>query len=212
MKEPNIIRREARKIFSPYYIYCLIIIMVYFIVMGLQGALTTGALITHKMTGNYLVTQTLILLSSVVVFFIAMPMEIGVKLFFLNLTRSEAEMGNLVSPFKNSYDKAVTIIFMRNLKILLWSLLLIVPGIIKAYEYAMIPYIVADEPDIQRKEAFIRSKKLMEGNKVNLLKLQISFIGWYIAALLPLGAGFMFLAPYTNTAYALFYEELKKNI
>lgn len=209
MKEPNIIRSEARKAFSPYYIYCLIIVMIHFIVIGMQGALTSGGMIVLRLTGNALMMQTLIILSAVAGFFIATPMEVGVKFFFLNLIKGEAEMNNIISPFKNSYDRAVIIIFMRNLLIILWSVLLIVPGIIKAYEYAMVPYIVAQKPDILRKEAFDRSKKLMAGNKMNLFKLQISFLGWYILALIPLGAGLMFLAPYTNTAYALFYEELK---
>ena len=119
-------------------------------------------------------------------------------------------MKDIVAPFKDAYDRAVIIIFLRNVKILLWSVLLIVPGIMKAYEYAMIPYIVAEEPDIKNQPAFERSKKLMKGNKINLFKLQLKFIGLYIIALIPLGAGLMFLAPYTNTAYALFYEEVKK--
>lgn len=211
VKKPRDIKTEAKKIYSPYYIYCLIIVMIYSAVIGLQGFLTTGGIIAYKMTANQMIMQTLMILSAVAGFFIAIPMEVGVKTFFLNLTRSEAEMSDILAPFKKAYDRAVIIVFLRNVKILLWSVLLIIPGIYKAYEYAMLPYILAEEPNIQTKDAFERSKKMMTGNRMNLFKLQLSFVGWYIVALIPLGAGLIFLAPYTNTAYAMFYEEIKEN-
>ena len=73
----------------------------------------------------------------------------------------------------------------------------------------MLPYIIADEPNISNKEAFARSKKIMTGNRMKLFKLQISFIGWYILSAITLSIGFVFLAPYTHTAEALFYEQIK---
>ena len=113
-------------------------------------------------------------------------------------------MKDIVSPFKKAYDRVIIVLFLRNIKVVLWSVLLIVPGIYKAYEYAMVPYILADNPNISNKEAFECSKKMMSGNRMNLFKLQFSFAGWYILASIPLFAGFMFLSPYTETATALF--------
>ena len=212
MKNLKTLKSEAKSIFGPYYIYCLIIVMIYSAVMGAPGFFSAGQLVMEKMSVSQSISQTVMLLSSVIVIFVVIPMEVGVKRFFLNLTRGEAEMGDIIAPFKNSLSRTVIILILRNIKIMLWSCLLIVPGIYKAYEYAMVPYILAEQPGIQTKHAFERSKKMMAGNKLNLFKLQISFLGWYILALIPAFAGLVFLAPYTNTAYALFYDEIKKNI
>lgn len=211
MRNAKAIKTDAVKTFSPYYIYCLVIAMVYAAVCGMQGGLVSYGFLSLRMTGNQTMMQFLVTISAMIWFFVVIPMEVGVKSFFLNLTRGEAEMQDVISPFKRAYDRAVIILFLRNVKIVLWSLLLIVPGFYKAYEYAMVPYIVAEEPNIGTKEAFRRSKELMNGNRLRLFRLQLSFIGWYILSAIPLFAGFIFLAPYTNTAYALFYEELKKN-
>ena len=212
MKDAMAIKNEAKNIYSPYYIYCLVIVMIHFALIGLQWSLMGGGVVSLTMKRNLTSMEFFMVLSVAIGFFIVTPMEVGVKKFFLKLTRTEAEMKDIVAPFKDAYDRAVIIMFLRNIKIILWSALLIVPGIMKAYEYAMIPYIVAEEPDIKNQAAFERSKKLMKGNKMNLFKLQLKFLGLYIIAILPLGAGLMFLAPYTNTAYALFYEEVKKNV
>ena len=94
-------------------------------------------------------------------------------------------------------------------KIFLWSLLFIIPGIIKSYEYAIIPYILADDATISTNDAFKRAKVLMTGNKWRLFKLEFSFIGWGLLCCLTFGVGVLFLMPYLNAAMAEFYVELK---
>ena len=97
------------------------------------------------------------------------------------------------------------------MKIFLWTLLFIIPGIIKAYSYAMVPYILAENPNLSTKEALDLSKKMMYGNKGRLFCLQISFIGWMILCALTLGIGYIFLAPYQKASEAYFYKDISTN-
>ncbi len=91
----------------------------------------------------------------------------------------------------------------------LWSLLLVIPGIIKAYSYALTPYILVDDPDISVREAIRKSQRLMEGQKFNLFYLQLSFIGWFLLACLTCGIGFLWLIPYYQSTVAVFYNNLR---
>ena len=94
------------------------------------------------------------------------------------------------------------------LKIFLWTLLFIVPGIVAAFRYAMAPYVLAEHPELTASEAIEKSKQMMAGNKGRLFCLQLSFIGWFLLACLTWGVGFFFLAPYTKAAETGFYLDL----
>ncbi|MBQ3504038.1 MAG: DUF975 family protein [Oscillospiraceae bacterium] len=98
--------------------------------------------------------------------------------------------------------------FLRNLYIALWSLLFIIPGIVKTYSYAMTPYILADHPDMTANEAITASRQLMDGHKGELFWLRLTFIGWSILCVFTLGIGSLFLNPYVNAAEAAFYRQL----
>ena len=99
-------------------------------------------------------------------------------------------------------------LFLRNLFIVLWTLLLIVPGIIKGFSYAMTPFILADHPELTAKQAIDRSMQLMDGHKWELFVLGLTFIGWELLNALTLGIGSFWLNPYKNAAYAAFYREI----
>ena len=92
------------------------------------------------------------------------------------------------------------------------SLLFMIPGIIKTYEYAMIQYIVAEDPDISVKEAFRRTKIMMQGNKLRYFGLTMSFIGWLLLGMLVFVVGIVFVLPYMNAAAAHFYVDVKKRL
>ena len=98
--------------------------------------------------------------------------------------------------------------FLRSLYVFLWSLLFIVPGIIKNYAYAMTPFILAEHPLMTAKEAIKESKELMNGHKIDLFLLDLSFFGWMILSVLTLGIGRFFLNPYMNAARAAFYKDI----
>jgi len=131
-------------------------------------------------------------------FFLFGPLEIGCCNFFKTNAYEKAELNRLTLGFgkKNYWNMAITM-FLKNLYIALWSLLLIIPGLIKAYEYRMIPYILADCPDIPRHDAFRISKEMMQGNKWDAFILDLSFFGWILLAIVTCGfAGVFYVKPY----------------
>ncbi len=100
--------------------------------------------------------------------------------------------------------------FLRSLYTLLWSFLLIIPGIIAALSYAMTPFILEEHPELTANEAIRRSKELMRGHKTDLFILELTFIGWSLLCILTLNLGHIALNPYKNAAYAVFYREITK--
>lgn len=102
--------------------------------------------------------------------------------------------------------------FLRILYVFLWCLLLIVPGIMAAYSYALTPYILAENPDLTASEAITRSKNLMYGHRLELFVLELTFIGWSILSILTFNIGNLWLNPYRNATIAAFYRELQGGI
>jgi len=99
--------------------------------------------------------------------------------------------------------------FLRSLYVALWSLLFIIPGIIKEYSYAMTPFILAEHPNMTASRAIELSEQLMDGHKTDLFILDLSFIGWNILAAITWNLGNIALNPYKNAAYAAFYRQLQ---
>ena len=101
--------------------------------------------------------------------------------------------------------------FMMNLKIFLWSLLFIIPGIIKAYEYRMVPYILAEHPEMSYSEVLEASSRMMDGQKMNAFILDLSFIGWEILSSITAGiVGIFWVNPYYYSTDAELYLELSE--
>lgn len=145
--------------------------------------------------------------------FLSNVVEVGLCSYFIESqsTGTDAGFAKLFYGFScGNYINVVKVMFMQKIFIFLWSLLLIIPGIIKAYEYAMVPYIVAEDPNIGYKEALERSKDMMNGHKFELWVLQLSFIGWMLLGVLACCIGTIFVLPYQNATYAEYYMELKK--
>lgn len=143
--------------------------------------------------------------------FVMMPFQIGNCAFYLKAFDNEQKYSDLFKPFKTNYLNVVKIQFLKQLKVILWSFLFIIPGIIKAYEYYMVPFLVAENPDISSSEAFRLSREIMEGNKLKAFMLNVSFIGWLFASLLTRGfLFFLFVNPYMDAASAYFAQSIKK--
>ena len=100
-------------------------------------------------------------------------------------------------------------LLLQDVYTILWSLLLVIPGIIKSYSYAMTSFILKDEPEMKNNAAIEKSMAMMEGNKMKLFMLDLSFIGWAILCIFTLGIGLLFLQPYVAISRAAFYEDLK---
>ena len=121
--------------------------------------------------------------------------------------RKERQVRDLFSQF-DRFGQGFLQSLLRALYIILWALLFVIPGIIKAYSYAMTPFIMAENPEMTAKEAINASKVLMDGHKWELFCLDFSFIGWYLLCVPTLGIGAFFLNPYTNAAYTAFYRHI----
>lgn len=136
------------------------------------------------------------------------PAEIGLCRY--NLENFDQKPARFSSAFKgfDIFAKALGLRAWQTLLISLWFLLLVFPGFIAMYRYAMAPYIMADNPSVGVREAVRLSKKMMHGNKRRLFCLHLSFSGWIALCLLTFGIGFVFLAPYLNAASAAFYLEV----
>jgi uncharacterized membrane protein len=150
-------------------------------------------------------------LSAIALYIILGPFSLGFASYFLKRIRGEdIATRNIFEGFKRFLPsflaELLTILFT-----VLWSLLLIIPGIIKALGYSMVFYIMHDNPEIKPLEALKRSQIMMKGYKWKLFTLQLSFIGWAFLALLTLGIGIFWLNPYIYLSTANFYENLKKN-
>jgi len=137
--------------------------------------------------------------------------NLGHSIFYIKLIRGEyVEFSTLFSRFQY-FLKALGLNLLIGLLVFLWSLLFIIPGIIAAYRYSMAFYIMAENPEISILDALNESKLMMEGNKMNLFILNLSFIGWSLLCFLTCGIGFIFLSPYINATVASFYDELSGN-
>lgn len=91
----------------------------------------------------------------------------------------------------------------------LWSLLFVIPGIVKSYSYAMTNYILIDNPNMTANEAITESRKMMDGHKAELFILDLSFLGWYILSCFTFGILLLYVDPYHMATRAAFYEDLR---
>ena len=142
--------------------------------------------------------------------FIANPLELGCKRFFRRNLDEPAAMSNIAFAFDSNYKNICKTMFLRDVYIVLWSLLFVIPGIIKSYEYKMIPYLLSENPEMTTEQAFAESKKLMTGNKWKAFVLDLSFILWDIASAATCGLlGLFWVAPYKASTQAALYEAIK---
>ncbi len=136
----------------------------------------------------------------------------GFIIIFLNVVRGQEKivLDQLFDGYRGNWSRILITMLLKMVYTVLWTLLLIVPGIIKSYSYAMTEYILKDDPEITENAAIEKSMQMMEGYKMKLFLLDLSFIGWILLCILSCGIGYLFLLPYIYTARAHFYEDLKQ--
>lgn len=184
--------------------------IVYFVIMAFC---TTPSSLTSN--GIFSVSPVLTLsvggATVLVALLFLMPLQTGYYNAFRKLYNDgDADMtGNMFLLGFRNWGHIVWGMFLMGIFVFLWSLLLFIPGIVKAYSYAMTPYILVDRPDLSANEAINLSRKMMKGRKFDLFYLQLSFIGWGLLCVVTLGIGFLWLSPYIMTAQASFYQDVK---
>ena len=144
---------------------------------------------------------------------IVYPIQIGKNNFFMGIRENEKTLDSLIFIYKSGQLKnTIVTMFLKGLFQGLWSLLFVIPGIIKSYEYRMIPYILSENPEISRKRAFEISKQMMKGNKWDTFVLDLSFIGWQILSGLTIGIlGIFYVNPYVESTNAELYAYLRED-
>lgn len=134
--------------------------------------------------------------------------QLGLATYLLKQhNRANFEFQDLFSQF-HRFGQGFAQKFLRGLYVTLWSLLFVIPGIVKGYAYAMTPFIMAENPDMSANDAITASCELMDGHKAELFILDLTFLGWSFLAALTLNIGNLALNPYKNAAYAAFYKDL----
>lgn len=144
--------------------------------------------------------------------FVLGPLSYGYYVSFLNSKRTGevVRIENLFDGFKD-YARVFLTNLLQSIYIVLWTLLLIVPGIIKSISYSQTFFVLKDNPELKNNAAIERSMAMMEGHKMEYFCLILSFIGWLLLGILTLGIGLLWVNPYIATATAHFYEYVKEN-
>ena len=151
--------------------------------------------------------------SGVATIIVAGPLMYGMHKTYLTAVRTQNTItfDNAFDGFKN-FGQTFLLSFMQSIFLMLWSLLLVIPAIIKTYAYSMAFYILTDHPEYTWRQCLDESQKMMRGYKWQLFCLDFSFIGWYIVGSLCLGIGVLWVYPYHYTARAEFYHSLKGEV
>ena len=139
------------------------------------------------------------------------PVQVGINRFMVKSLDDTARIAEVGYTFDHNYKNGVKVMFFKDLYVVLWSLLFIVPGIYKAYQYRMVPYILGENPDMTYQEVLKRSKDMMDGQKWDAFVLDLSFILWHMLGGITCGlAEIFYVAPYVNLTDAALYSRLSR--
>lgn len=169
-----------------------------------SGNLFNVGMITGLLAG---ITTVVILIVLVAKVFVGNLLKMGEYRFFILNQTAQPGIGTLLDGFRSGhYVNIVLAMFLRDLFTALWSLLLVVPGIVKHYEYLMVPYIIAENPAMDYKEAFQISKQMMDGEKMEAFIMDLSFLGWYLLSAVTCGLlAIFYVNPYVQASFAEMY-------
>lgn len=169
-----------------------------------SGNLFNAEMITGLLAGIATVVILIVLVAKV---FVGNLLKMGGYRFFILNQTAQPGIGTLLDGFRSGhYVNIVLTMFLRDLFTELWSLLLVVPGIVKHYEYLMVPYIIAENPAMDYKEAFQISKQMMDGEKMEAFIMDLSFLGWYLLSAVTCGLlAIFYVNPYVQASFAEMY-------
>lgn len=172
----------------------------FYIGLGSAGSLDmTVELNILSFEVGIMTAAVILLLSLLYGIFVSNPMKVGICRYFLENRKQPSHLEAIFYAFNSRYYlNIVKVMFLREIYIAFWTLLFIVPGIIKSIEYSMIPAILAENPDMDYEEVFGVTRSLTNGYKLDLFVLDFSFIGWEIVCAFTFGIGYFFLNPYIH--------------
>jgi len=158
------------------------------------------------------ISVTVFAISIIVALFLFNPLEVGGRRYYVQSAQYFDNRRCFRFAFdENNYISIVGAMALKSLYLFLWTLLFIIPGIVKSYSYRMVPYILADNPNIGASRAIELSNKMTYGHKFDMFILDLSFLGWYFLGLLCFGVGTLFVKPYEHATNAELYLTLRQN-
>lgn len=175
----------------------------------IMSALMVAPLLVFKFLFD---ASTLEKVSDLYTFIVSGPLTLGYITFILSIFRKKSTSPVEIFYGFERFGKAFLLMVVMNFFILLWTLLFIIPGIIASFRYGMAFYILADHPEMGILEIINESKRMMDGNKMKLFCLQLSFLGWSLLAIFTVGIGYLWVMPYITAATAGFYEVARGNL
>jgi uncharacterized membrane protein len=161
--------------------------------------------------GSSFVSTLVPVFATIASFVLGAAFTLGVIFVFLKIAKGETvSVGNIFYGFEDLWT-AIKAQFFMGLFICLWSLLLIIPGIIKAYSYSMTYFILAENKGMSVLEAITLSRKMMDGHKMDLFLLFLSFIGWLLLVVITFGIAGIWVYPYLYATFTNFYLSVKED-
>lgn len=210
----NRLKTNAKAAFQRNYWHCVLIALLVAVVLGSLGSgfrwniNVNGETVSQHAFRIAFDSAAIVLLLRI---FVLTPFEVGAAKFFTDNACGDAHVEGVLAGFTGNYIRNVLALFLRDLFIGLWSLLLVIPGIVKAYAYRLVPYILADHPDMGAKEALDMSSRMMRGHKWRVFVLDLSFLGWAFLSLLTFGIlALFYVNPYVQATQAELYLALRE--
>ena len=174
-----------------------------------QDGLLTPAVLVPVLVVIGGIVGTVLALGKLVDIFVINPLRVGCFCFFRKNSSGQAELNDIGAGFKD-WGRCVKTMFFRDLFLILWSCLFVIPGIVKSYSYRLTPYILTDRPELEGTAAIDLSRKLMQGHKWKTFVLDLSFLGWSILSAFTAGLlGIFYVNPYREAVNAELYLALR---
>lgn len=209
MKTNSELRQESLDFMKGNWKPAVVVTLVYLLVVY---AGTFVAALVGKGVGEPVGGAVQEILSLLVAILVIYPMTFSLVKLFLGFVRGEQQLhiGGVFDAFNSPhYGKSIGLYLLTMIFTFLWTLLLIVPGIIKSLSYALAPYILAENPELTANEAINRSMEMMNGHKMDLFLMALGYAGFALLSLLALGIPLLWIYPYYQAVLAKFYEEVK---
>lgn len=202
-------RARAREALKGKYGYAILVTLIAGLVVGLPSLLSTFVQeLSDKSTAG---SSLAFVISIAGVLFVTYPFTVGLTRFFVKSISEKRDVNDLVFSYKSGLSRVVITMLLETIYVFLWSLLFIIPGIVKSYSYFMVEYLLAENPTLETSRIFEISKQAMDGYKMRAFLLGLSFIGYIILSVITFGIGFIFLSPYMDMTMAVFYEDVKQS-
>ena len=221
----QMLKTNARAAIKKNYVNVLVVSLIFAFISGAFSSSSASKTVTSSFkSGNFskeLISFAAMLIGiSIVIGIIGIllsilvfnPLKVGIQKFFIENHYANPGIGLVAYAFKTNYINVVKTMFLRDIYLFLWSLLLAIPGIIKSYSYRLVPYILADNPDIYPDDAITLSREMMNGHKLDAFILDISFILWWLLSVITFNiAGVFYVFPYIDATNAELYLALANN-